>query len=295
MTKRLLNIGGILCVCAALFFFCNRQTQGFRYYSLLSDLPNDTRWEVDPLSQKQMEEIHAKLDQPFTFLNSGGWCYAFLGADGKTILKFYNHEHLSLPHIFKHFSWPKLLFHSPRISPHERYFQEFNFTSCTLVYRHLKELSGLLYVHLNKTEDLHKKVILYDKIGVRHEIDLDRTEFVVQERAELLFDHLEQFHSRNDLSGAKRAINQLLECLLTFSRQGIRDLDQKLYENFGFVDNKAIALDLSSFVFDPEIKRPAVYKKEILFKTQRLGRWIKKHYPELLPHFDEQLNQLIER
>ncbi len=294
MTRTLLKIISALGIGIALFLFCNKQTHGFRYYSLLSDLPNDPRWEVDPLSKEQMQEMHARLDQPFTFLNSGGWCYAFLGADGKTILKFYNHEHLSLPHILKNFHWPKLLFRSQQISSQTRYFQEFNFTSCTLLYRHLKELTGLLYVHLNKTEGLHKKVTLYDKIGVRHEIDLDRTEFVVQERAELLFDYLELFHSRNDLSGAKRAINQLLDCLLTFSKQGIRDLDQKLYENFGFVNNKAIALDLSSFVYDPEIKRSPVYKKEILFKTQRLGRWLKKHYPELVPYFDEQLNQILE-
>src|SRR5690242_7329585 len=82
-------------ICSWLYFFCYSQTRGFRLYSILSDLPNDPRWEVPPLSDRDQKKIDALLNQEFTFLGSGGWSFAFLGEDQKTVLKFFNHTHLS--------------------------------------------------------------------------------------------------------------------------------------------------------------------------------------------------------
>ncbi len=276
----------------SLSYFCNHQTQGFRFYTLLSNLPNDPRWEVDSLPSEQMTQIQHLLDQPFTFLGKGGWCTAFLGADGTTVLKFYKHDHLSLKQLFRNFSFGKLLLKGERLSQSIPYFQEFNFKSCTLLYTQVPHLTGLIYVHLNKTDRVFNTVTLYDQIGIKHALDLNQTEFVVQKRADLLFERLQALHDKDDLGGGKKALDQLFSCLVNLSQSCIRDLDKKLYENYGYVGNQAIALDLSSFVCDPEIKDPAVYRKEIIAKTLRLRRWLNKHYPELVIYFDEKIEQL---
>ena len=64
-----------------LYYFAESQTKGFRYYHLISNLPNEDRWEVPPLSNEEMARINHLLEQPFTLLGSGGWCHAFLGQD----------------------------------------------------------------------------------------------------------------------------------------------------------------------------------------------------------------------
>lgn len=291
---KLFKILLLISIGVGLFYFCEQKTQGFRLYTILSNLPNDPRWEADPLSEEEMADIQKRLDQPFTFLGRGGWCYAFLGADQKTVLKFYKHEHLCLSHIVKDFHFGKLFLKSPLLKENSSYFQEFNFTSCMLLYRKAKERTGLIYVHLNKTKDLHPTVTLYDPLGVRHTVCLDETEFVLQEKAEPLFTHLDRLVDGNDLPRAKQAIDAMLNCLLELSQKGIKDLDQKLYENFGYIGNQAVTFDLSSFVESEQIRRPAVYKKELIYKTLRLNRWLKKHHPELHIYCEERINAIID-
>ena len=183
--KRLLKI---ILVGAALFglhLFCEIKTEGFRFYQLLSDLPNDPRWEVPPLSKEEQDAISTRLNQTFTYLGHGGWCYAFLGEDKKTVLKFYKHSHLSPKEMLRHFHFENLFLKAPSWTGETVFFQEFNFKSCMLLYTQAKERTGILYVHLNKTEHKHPTVTLIDPIGVRHILDLDQTEFIVQEKAEL--------------------------------------------------------------------------------------------------------------
>ena len=74
----------------------------------------------------------------------------------------------------------------------------------------------------------------------------------------------------------------------------MRDYDTSLRQNFGFVDGHAITLDLSSFGFDPSLRDPSNYKKEIIIKTKRLGHWLKKYHPDLFAYYDGKLKEMID-
>jgi len=283
-----------LVLLCGLYFFSERQTQGFRFYSLLSDLPSDSRWETLPLSVDEEKKIDTLLSQSFTYLGSGGWCYAFLGQDGKTVLKFYKHFHLTPSSIVKNFSWDKLLLKSRRLTSTASYFQTFNFTSCMLLWERAKERTGLLYVHLNKTENKERLVTVFDPIGVKHVIDVNQTEFLLQEKAELLIPHFEHLIAHEQIDEAKRGIDEILACLTTLYQRGVRDEDASFRRNFGFVDGHAIALDISSFVDDPSVKDPIVYKREITLKTKRLAHFLKKTDPILFHHYQKRIEELAQ-
>ena len=126
----------------SLYFFTESQTEGFRYYHLISNLPNEPRWDVPPPSDEEMTRINQLLEQPFTFLGSGGWCYAFLGQDQKTVIKFFKHSHLYPSNILRDFSFKKLFLKSPPNNYAPYYFQPFNFISCTLLYSKLQDNRG---------------------------------------------------------------------------------------------------------------------------------------------------------
>ncbi len=296
--KKRLRYPLYLLVLAALSYglhrFCQKQTHGFRPFWILSNLPNEERWEVPPLSPEEQQQIDQLLDQPFTFLGSGGWCFAFLGRDEKTVLKFYRHSHLLPSSIIREFAFKKLLLQSDPLPPNLPYFQEFNFKSCMLLYAQAKERSGILYVHLNKTQGKHKPVTLFDNIGIRHVIDLDKTEFVVQKRADLLFPHLQHLSKQKRTEEAKQCLDDFYRCLLTLSQRGIRDYDRSLRNNFGFTEDGAVALDLSSFGVDETLKNPGEYKKEIMNKTQRLSRFLRKYHPDLYAYSEQRLSEIME-
>jgi hypothetical protein len=295
LKKRLLQILAAAAIFTGLYFTCLRATQGFRPYLILSNLPNDPRWEAPPISLEEQKEVQILLDQPFTFLGSGGWCFAFLGQDQKTVLKFYRHDHLRPSFILKNFSLGNLLLKSPPWPQNTPYFQEFIFNSCMLTYSQAKERTGLLHVHLNKTEGLYPTVTLIDAIGVRHTIDLDKTEFVLQKKADLLYPHIDHLVHAQKTEDAKRCIDDLFACLLTFYKSGAKDHDRSLQHNFGFVDGRAIALDLSSFGSDEAIAQPENYKKEIALKTWRFRRWLKKRHHDLYLYYEDQLSELMKK
>ncbi len=57
------------------------------------------------------------------------------------------------------------------------------FTSCKLAYEEIPELTALYYIHLNRTPALETQVTLIDKVGLKHHINLDEYEFVIQQKA----------------------------------------------------------------------------------------------------------------
>lgn len=287
---------GILVVLAlaAVSFFCYRQTQGFRYHHLLSDFSNDPRWEV-PTTREELERANALLDQPFTYLGKGGFCRAFLGQDGKTVLKFYHHARFRLSDAFQPFSWRKLLLKAPlQLAPPPEY-HAFAFTSCRLLFERARERSGLLYMHLNKTRDLKKQVTLIDPSGVAHRIDPNQTEFVLQQRGELLLDYIERVMKNRDADAAKRAVDSFLACLVQLSRCGVQDLDHSFRGNFGILEGgTVITIDISSYVDNAQIAMPARTKREVVLKSHRLAKWLKKHHPAIYTYYDEKITQLLD-
>lgn len=292
LVKKCLPVLLFVVVAIGLYFFCNIQTHGFRPYLILSNLPNDPRWEVAPLSAAEQEQINQKLNQSFTFLGSGGWCFAFLGEDQTTVLKFYRHSHLALNFPFKDVSLEKLRFMSAPWPVGASYAQELNFVSCSLLYKEVKERTGLLYVHLNKTEGLHPPVTLFDAIGVKHTIDLDSTEFIVQDKVDLILPHFDLLMKKGEVDKAKRCVKDTITCFLELYEKGIWDTDTSLKKNYGFIGDKAVALDLSSFIFDPSLKNARDYTQKIRRKTRRLERYLKKHHPILYLHYQECIDQL---
>ncbi len=282
-------------IVAGIYCFCNWQTQGFRTYLILSNLPNDPRWEMPQLSLEEDRNLRSLLDQPFTFIGKGGWCFAFLGADQTTVLKFYRHDHLKPLSLVTEFSWHKLLHHCPMLAQGTSYFQEFNFSSCVLLHHQLKHRTGLLYAHLNKAQDHFGTVTLIDKIGIRHQIDLDRTEFVIQRKAVFLVDYIAEVMAKNDLKKAQQIIDDYLGCLTELCTSGIRDLDRKFKDNYGVIDERVVTLDISSFVTDPSLKQPAPAKKEIILKSHAFAKWLSKKYPDLFTYLDNRLTELLEK
>lgn len=288
---------GVL-VLLGIYFFCEQKTLGFRFHEILSSIPDDPRWDMPVLNEEQKAQIDALLGQTFTLMGKGGFCYAFLGEDQKTVLKFYTHTYLqpvSLWKDFKNISWDKLLLRrciDPKaLTP----YLEFAFKSCTLLFTQAVEKTGLIYMHLNKSEALRSPVVLIDKIGVRHTIDLNQTEFVLQHRATILIDYIDEQMLEYRIDNAQRAIDNYLNCLLALCQLGIRDLDRGFRNNYGILeDGTVVAFDVSSFVEDFSLKCPGSYKKEIVLKTYNLAKWLKKHHPDLLTYYDEKLAHLIE-
>ena len=145
------------------------------------------------------------LDQPFDYLARGAQAYVFASRDGKTVIKFFRVYHLMPP------LWMTCLNFPLPLQPYKiakmirkREGLKRDFQSYKIAFEELKEETGVLYVHLNKSDDLKKKLIIHDKIGIAHEVDLDRMEFIVQKKSLLVLPLHRASLSRRKASRAQK-------------------------------------------------------------------------------------------
>ncbi len=206
---------------------------GFSVAKITSDFTYHPEWEVAaPLEseQKKMDEI---FSQTFKYLGAGSQSYAFVSEDGKTVLKFFRMKH-EIFHL-------RDLWEGDRSQ--ERKENLFSiYASHKLAFEEMQEDAGLMYIHLNKTTDLNKKVKLIDKLHRSYVVDLDQVEFVVQERAELIFDRLQKLRSNKERMN--EALTQVMDLVRRRIDKRIADHDKAVTHNFGFVGDRAIQLDV---------------------------------------------------
>lgn len=253
--------------------FCHRQTEGFRLQKIASQLPYRSEWATPPASS----EVKELLDQPYFFLGSGGQCYAFLSEDGQTVLKLFKHHHLrALPFgIQKKKRQQKL---------------EELFSSFKIAQEKLQQETGLVYLHLNATDDLSKTLILVDPLGIRHPIDPDRTTFALQKKAEMALPTLQKLVDAQEWKAVQNHLSSLLDLIVSRSQKKVADWDPIIKRNMGFINGKAVEIDLGSFSLDPSLSSPINRRRAVFFETLKLRRWVKKKAPALLPFFELQLS-----
>jgi hypothetical protein len=281
MKKRIFLILSVIGVA----YFCNAQTKGFRLQEILSNIPYHPKWEVDPLSEEQQKEVAGKLAQRFTYLGSGKQSHAFLGEDRKTVLKFFRHNDLSLLRILNRLpsvnSWIWHLI--------TKYDPQMVFDSCKLAYQELSGQTGISYLHINKTKGLFPWVVLVDNGGASHKIEIDDTEFMVQDYCELATGRIAAKMKSRDIEGAKTTIQALFAAIEDWSRKGVHIENPALKRNIGFCGDKVIMFDVGSLRKDTSEMTPEQIKREVKHVTRALGRWINKKYPELSPCFEKEL------
>ncbi len=281
----LIGVGGILAK-----QFCYKKTDGFALYKVLSSLAYNPAWDVGPQDPPALSKI---FDQPFHYLAKGAQSYVFVSEDGETVIKFFRIYHLQPPLWLTSLAFPlplqpfKL---SKMIAKAEELDKDFQ--SYKIAYEEMKEETGLLYLHLNKTSHLKKTLTLYDKIGVVYHLDLDQMEFLVQRRATLVYPAIDALAKTEGTEAAKEAITSLVNLLMQRCKKGIFDKDPDLNTNFGFIGKTPLQIDIGRYRLATARQDPAIYRDEIVRITDNFRQWLDQSYPPLSEHLLEEINKI---
>lgn len=296
--KRYSNILLVLCLVGAALYGVGRLyyrvTGGFMESNITSDLAYDPRWEIRDQAPNEKSIVDKELDQPYTYLGKGCQSYVFVAKDGNYVIKFFKYQRFRPQYWLEYFSF---------IPPVERYRLykvekkkkklESVFTSWKIAYEDLKDETGVIYVHLNKGDSLRKNLVLYDKIGMHHEVPLDQMEFLIQRKADLLCPTIDEMMAKGDVAGVKLLINRLLDMILSEYKRGIADNDHALMQNTGVIDGRPIHVDVGQFVKNGKVKDPIVFNQEIFNKTYKFRNWLKEKHPEIETFLTERLQEII--
>mgnify|MGYP001612059639 FL=1 len=140
------------------------------------------------------------------------------------------------------------------------------FEAYKMAFEGMQEDAGLVYLHLNKTKDLSKKITVIDRLRLSYEIDLDQVEFVVQERAELIFDRLKTHIKQKDTEQLNASIAEMMHLVKRRIDKGISDHDKAVKHNYGFVGDRAVQLDVGRIFYG---EKPRDYDNIL----ERIEKW----------------------
>lgn len=239
-------------------------TEGFSENKISSSLAPNPAWSVGAPSSEEQKKLQQIFASRFKFLGEGAQSFAFESEDSKYVLKFFNMRRFT----------PSL---ADQLCPHvvRRRLKNLRwvFNGYKTAYDKFREDTGLVFIHLAKTNYLKQKVQVIDGKGKEHTIDLDKTEFVLQEKAELIFDRLAKLRHQGDREGMQKSIQAILELVKRRVDQGYADRDTAVSNNFGFVGNRPIQLDVGRLY-------QGAKEGQLEHVERRIARWQEENQKE---------------
>jgi hypothetical protein len=255
------------------------------------DRPNNSAYDARPLTQQEAAEVDKALDQPYTYFGCGGQAYVFFSKDGKYAVKFFKQRHFKEPTHLNYIPFIKRYRDLKYAKRAKKIRVEYG--SYKLGFEQLPEETALVYIHLNKTSHLKKNITFVDKFNMKHVIDLDKTDFILQRRADLVHDRINHQMATGDIEGAKKTISSIVHLIVTRCKKGYLDKDPNIATNCGILGDRAIKIDVGRFAIEPLMRKPLFYKPELLHLTHPFNRWLSQKYPELAKHLDHEVLQVI--
>ena len=263
--------------------FCHHHTDGFAMVNVYAPEGDNAKWHREGSLPEGIE------NQTFTYFNSGSQSYVFVSEDGQLVLKLFKFQHMRAPPIL---DFIKGFAPLDEKRAKKRNVLEKTFNSLCIGYDKLKEETGLVFLHLAKTDHLHKKIVIIDKIGKKHLLDLDRVEFLIQKKGTLAYNALNEWMEKGQVQQAKEAVASLLNLSIHRCKMGIFDKDPDFSTNFGFIDTVPFQMDFGRLSLSEEEKGIETYAPEMIRITRELEKWIRENHPELFETFQRMLDEI---
>ena len=251
-------------------------------------------WVCRNLNEEEHSQVSEALAQSYKYLGGGGQCYAFVSEDGKYVIKFFKQKAFAIPAWIERFPIPMLVgwIKQAKIKKRQEHRNRV-FGAFKISMNHLSKETGLLFVHLNRTAHLNKKLTFCDANGQAHLLNLDDLEFVVQKKAEMAFARIDALVLSCDIAGAKQAIAKLLQLNVDLCQKGYRNRDPNFRSNCGFIGNEAVLVDVGRIVSSEDVKKPDAMKKELAKAIPRFQKYLSTKHPELLAFFENCVQNVV--
>ncbi len=270
--------------------FVHRQSTRFAAEKITSYQPYSSEWELPQLSEEELKEVDSILDQKFTYYGKGSQAYVFISEDKQFILKFLKQTKLRPKSWLSVFPFSMNPYYQEKLIKQKK--AEATFLASKIAFVELKKETGLIYAHLNRDDSLQKKVTVFDRFGEKHLIDVGKTTFYIQKRAQLIYARISELMHQGDLESAKNVISSVFQLIDFLGQKGIVDNDPILRKNFGLIEDIAVQIDIGKMRIDPVSRETLAYKQEVASITHSFRTWLNNNYPPLIEHFDTELRAI---
>ena len=244
-------------------------------------------------SEEEIESLCHIVDQEFSFYLEDADAYLFLSEDGEHILKFFKMRKITPKYWLNHIPVPWL--HKKRLSKvvdRERIRQEMMGT-LSAIYEQFRYQTGLVYLHLFKTDYLKTKVTLIDQNGKKRKVSLDEVPFDLRKRAVLVPDYLDKCLANGEEREAVTFLCSILDFVKRGCKLGFAGYSDKIDMDFGLLDGRLVYLSLSHIEKDDTYKTARSTLIEVFRISRSLDSWLQNRYPSLAQAVQDETQDLL--
>jgi hypothetical protein len=270
-----------------------KRGSSFSVRFLYSNLENRPEWQLPPPTDGQLTVLDQVLKQKFHYLAKGAHCYAFISEDQNYVVKF--HRYAS--HMRK-LSWVNHPF-SYRFSERRKKIKEYNLQKLSYnlksyidSFQNLQEETGLIFLHINHTENLRRHITLVDKTKAEYQVPLDDVTFILQHKANLIYPTLDTLVGSGKIEEAKQVVTSIVQLITSCCQKGFVDEDPVLRKNYGLLAKKAIHIDIGDLIRKEGIEKRENYIPHVKEMTESLRKRLETTYPALLEHYNQEIANL---
>jgi hypothetical protein len=270
-----------------------KRNHSFCIRFIYSSIDNRSEWDLPVPSSSEIASLDEVLKQKFHYLAKGCHCYAFISEDQQYVIKF--HRYASHMRMFPWLNHP----FSYQFSEHRKSIMKHNLEKLgenLQSYKHsalaLKEESGLIMLHINRSDTLQRSVTLIDATGAEYQVPLDQVTFILQHKANLIYPTLDKLLLEKKVDDAKKVISNVVHLITDCCKKGYVDQDPVLRKNYGLIEGRAIHIDVGDLVRNEKIQLRENYIPHVKEMTESLRVRLEKQYPELLSHYYKEIESL---
>lgn len=238
------------------------------------------------------EDLSKIVNQKYRFLNKGRQSFVFVSDDKKYVLKlfrFHRYRSSIFNNFLSSFNLAKRYTKKMQDEKNDLYYESMN--SYKLVYENLQDETATIYVHLNKTNHLNKKLQIEDKFKVQHVINLNLFGFVIQKKASSFKRAL--LKTKDDKKNFEILLNSFFDNLQSIYSKNLLNKDRHVIQNLGVVNgNKVVEIDIGRFIIKNDFNKEKI-KFEATHYITYLKKWLLKNMPRRVEFLDEKLLGLI--
>ncbi|MFQ5972049.1 MAG: hypothetical protein ACE5Q3_06915 [Alphaproteobacteria bacterium] len=220
------------------------------------------------------------LAEPFQYLSRGGKLRVYASADGRYVLKvpttpaeivaWHESDGVRLTEL----AWARGL-GSDDLAIARRILDG-GIESYRLAASRLWREAGLVHVHLPPYEDLEARVVVSDETAP---VDLSRSPFIVQHRAELLGRRIERLHATGDLEGCRACLDDLVRLIERIWAKGIAEHTLNFHNNTGYAARCLILLDVGEL--EESRGRVLAHARDEKILHKKSQAWLARRFPGL--------------
>ncbi|MBX9743899.1 MAG: hypothetical protein K2X08_01665 [Chlamydiales bacterium] len=206
-----------------------------------------------------LPDLSPILQQPFFFLGRGEETLAFLSQDGHFVIKFFlqktfqGEKRYTIPNII-HWLFPKSHQERQRLRQKGRRQRMLDsMKHYAEAFQGMQKETGTIALHLNPTTNRLPILVLFDHIGEKHLIELDRVSFVLQHRAILTEEKIAKAKTQEE---KKKLLQAFEDFFVLRAKKGFKDLSNRrtLEKNFGFLGDEVIQFDVGRTGFSKAVQ-----------------------------------------